>query len=427
MKLDLTNVRTFLEDGEIDQHVRKSLASLNKVMNKSGEGSDFLGWYDIPLAEDYSLGGYTLDEIHQVANEIREKDGTLVCVGIGGSYLGHKMVIEALRPYTDRILYAGHNISADHLQHVLDVIDQREEVYINPISKSGTTTEPGIAFRVLRDWLENRYGKSALSERIIATTDTESGALRELADQEGLRTFPVPGNVGGRYSVLTPVGLFPIATAGIDIDALLDGASEMAKQCTKQDESNPALQYAALRSTLYKYGKAIEILSTFSPRLQYFAEWWKQLAGESEGKDGKGLFPASAVFSTDLHSLGQWIQDGPRNIIETFLIVENSMESIHIKEKSQNADNLNYLAGKSFDEINRKAYEGTAKAHTDGDVPNLTISIDSLTEQSLGGLIFFFEMAVAITGYELAVNPFDQPGVEAYKTNMFRLLGKPGV
>lgn len=427
MKLDISNVYPFLDESTVDKEVDNAKSSLNTVLQKSGAGSDFLGWLDIPHKSDFSLGGYTLDQIQDVAREILEKDATLVCIGIGGSYLGHRMAIEALKPYSDRILFAGQNISADHLQHILDVIGEREEVYLNPISKSGTTTEPGIAFRVLRKWLENRYGEKEAGTRIIATTDAEQGALRDLANARGLRTFPVPGSVGGRYSVLTPVGLFPIAAAGIDIVQLLNGAKASAQRCTQPDSENPALQYAAIRAALLNGDKAIEILSTFNPRMRYFAEWWKQLTGESEGKQGTGLFPASAVFSTDLHSLGQWIQEGTRNIFETFLIVENTDAQITLESAGQNADNLNYLAGKSFDEINQKAYEGTAQAHTDGGVPNLTVSVDRITEQALGELIFFFEMTVAITGYQMGVNPFNQPGVEAYKTNMFRLLGKPGV
>ncbi len=427
MKLDLSNIYPFLVESDIDQSLSEAVNSLKKATEKTGEGSDFLGWRDIPFSDDFSLGGYKVADIKAVADEIREKDATLVCIGIGGSYLGHKAVIEALRPYTDKILYAGQNISSDHLKHILDIIDERENVYLNPISKSGTTTEPGIAFRVLRKWMEDHYNEKEAARRIVATTDANKGALRDLADSKGYRTFPIPDNVGGRFSVLTPVGLFPIATAGVNIDKLLQGAKSMAEICVKPDENNPSLKYAVIRHELYKMGKAIEILSTFTPRLQYFTEWWKQLAGESEGKDGKGLFPASAVFSTDLHSLGQWIQDGERNLFETFLTVERSDHEILIEEAEENADNLNYLAGKSFDEINQRAYEGTAEAHTDGNVPNLTITVGSLSEKTMGELIFFFEMAVAITGYQMGVNPFNQPGVEAYKTNMFRLLGKPGV
>ncbi|MCF7804295.1 MAG: glucose-6-phosphate isomerase [Candidatus Marinimicrobia bacterium] len=422
LTLDFSNIYPFIPENELEEFTEKTRPAFNTVLNKSGAGNDFLGWLDLPQQDPG-----TLERIREIAGKIQNKDATLVCIGIGGSYLGHKSVIEALRPHTDRILYAGQNISADHLQHILDVIEERQEVYLNPISKSGTTTEPGIAFRVLRKWHESRYGEQGSASRIVATTDSSKGALRELSDQKGYQTFVIPDDVGGRYSVLTPVGLFPIATAGIDIEQLLTGADAMRKNATVDSMDNPSLRYAAVRAALYEQDKAIEILSTFEPRLQYFTEWWKQLAGESEGKDREGLFPASAVFSTDLHSLGQWIQDGPRNIMETFLTVANSDNAITIEESDENADNLNYLAGKSFDEINEKAYQGTAQAHTDGGVPNLIVSVDSLSEQSVGALIYFFEMAVAITGYRMGVNPLNQPGVEAYKTNMFRLLGKPGV
>lgn len=422
MKIDLSNIYPFVGKSEIDQYTDQTKPALRKVLESTGEGNDFLGWLDLPNQGDTELA-----PIEEVAAEIREKNATLVCIGIGGSYLGHKSVIEALRPYTDRILFAGQNISSDHLHYLIDIIDQRDEVYLNPISKSGTTTEPGIAFRILRKWLEERYGGDAAANRIIATTDKSKGALRTLADERGYRSFAIPDDVGGRYSVLTPVGLFPIAAAGIDIRNLLAGARAMMDIATDVTSENPVLQYAAIRTTLYQRGKAIEILSTFHPQLRYFTEWWKQLAGESEGKDGKGLFPASAVFSTDLHSLGQWLQDGPANILETFLTVGQSDHTLRLDSLEDNADNLNYLAGKTFDEINNKAYQGTAQAHTDGDVPNLTVSIDSLTAETLGELIFFFEVTVATTGYQIGVNPFNQPGVERYKTNMFRLLGKPGV
>jgi len=422
LELDFSKIHPFISEDDIEELTEKTRPALETVLERSGPGSDFLGWLDLPKQNADLLRG-----IQGAADEILDRDATLVCIGIGGSYLGHKSVIEALSPHSDRILYAGQNISADHLQYILDIIGERDEVYLNPISKSGTTTEPGIAFRVLRKWHEGRYGEDGSASRIIATTDSSKGALRELSDQKGYRTFVIPDDVGGRYSVLTPVGLVPIASAGISIKDLLAGANEMRKGATVDSLENPSLRYAAVRSALYDQGKAIEILSTFNPRLQYFAEWWKQLSGESEGKEGKGLFPASAVFSTDLHSLGQWIQDGPRNIMETFLMVKNSDNTIVIEQSDENADNLNYLAGKSFDKINEKAYQGTAQAHTDGGVPNLTISVDNLSEESIGELIYFFEMAVAITGYRMGVNPFNQPGVETYKTNMFRLLGKPDV
>lgn len=422
LQLDFANIYPFIEENAFEKIGEQTRPALRTVLDRSGPGKEYLGWLDLPQQEPG-----TLERIQEVASGIREKDATLICIGIGGSYLGHKSVIEALQPYTDSVLYAGQNISADHLQHILDIIDEREEVYLNPISKSGTTTEPGIAFRVLRKWHEERYGEQGSASRIIATTDSSKGALRELSDQKGYQTFAIPDDVGGRYSVLTPVGLFPIAAAGIDIKALLGGAGAMRKQATSDSPENPSLRYAAVRNSLYEQGKAIEILSTFNPRLQYFTEWWKQLAGESEGKDRKGLFPASAVLSTDLHSLGQWIQDGPRTIFETFLTVKNSDHTITIEASNENADNLNYLAGKDFDAINEKAYQGTAQAHTDGGVPNLTVSVDKLSEETVGELIYFLEMAVAITGYRMDVNPFNQPGVEAYKTNMFRLLGKPGV
>ncbi len=372
---------------------------------------------DLPLQNPEDL-----EPLSRVAEEIKTSGDLLVCVGIGGSYLGAKAVISSLFPENDRIRFAGHHLSPLELSRLLKELE-KTDFYINVISKSGTTIEPGVAFRFLKQLAEKKYGKEA-SKRIIATTDASKGALRKLSEQEGYRTFTIPDTVGGRFSVLTPVGLLPILAAGGDLKNILKGAMAGYKQGSLDDRQNPAFRYARNRKILWKNGKAIEILASFEPRIHYVAEWWKQLFGESEGKEGKGLYPASADFTTDLHSLGQWIQEGSRNIFETFLVIDHYDTDLAVEKDVQNPDNLNYLTGKKLSWINRKAYEGTRQAHEEGGVPVSTFYLERLDEENLFELLVIFEFAIAIYGYTLGVNPFDQPGVEAYKKNMFRLLGK---
>ncbi|MDE6101061.1 MAG: glucose-6-phosphate isomerase, partial [Paramuribaculum sp.] len=366
---------------------------------------------------------------------LQDKCEIVVCIGIGGSYLGAKAVIEALsdsfaayrhEPKSTKVIFAGQNIGEDYLYELLDYLaDKKFGIIV--ISKSGTTTEPAIAFRLLKNHLEQRVGKQGAAERIVAITDASRGALRQMADEEGYKTFVIPDNVGGRFSVLTPVGLLPIAVAGYDIKALVDGARAMQAACTADDyESNPALSYAATRNALYRAGKKIEILVNYNPKLHFFGEWWKQLYGESEGKDGKGIFPAAVDNSTDLHSMGQWIQDGERTIFETVVSVAAPDHEVVIPTDNANLDGLNFLAGKRVDNVNKMAEIGTRIAHIDGKVPNLLVTIPALREEYLGQLIYFFEKSCGISGYLLGVNPFNQPGVEDYKRNMFALLEKPG-
>ncbi|MBN1542684.1 glucose-6-phosphate isomerase [candidate division KSB1 bacterium] len=390
-------------------------------------GNDFLGWRDLPIDPDR----VEIERIKQEAQRIRTEVDRFVVIGIGGSYLGARAAIEFLIPPFSQpqpqMLYFGHHLGSDYGAGFLELLDSGTTC-INVISKSGTTTEPAIAFRLALDRLNRRSDAKTLKKRIIATTDPRHGHLRRLAEAQGWTTFAIPPDVGGRFSVLTPVGLLPIAVAGFDIDALLAGARDMALLCQESMDpgKNPALRYAALRTLLYESGKHVEILSTFDPALHYMAEWWKQLFGESEGKDGKGLFPASAHLTTDLHSLGQYIQDGSRILFETFLWLEETRETLVIPESTQDADDLNYLAGRSLDAVNYQAYRGTALAHSDGGVPVITLGLKRRDEYTLGALYYFFEYTVAISGLLLGVNPFDQPGVEAYKKNMFALLGKPG-
>ncbi len=389
----------------------------------SGPGNDFLGW----LESEVIMPATQLAEIASASEELREQAEVMVVVGIGGSYLGARTVIEALRaPGGPEVWYAGQTLSADYTAHLLAALRERR-FCINVVSKSGTTTEPAIAFRLLRAQLEAQVGKANARKLIVATTDPAAGALRQMANEEGYRSFPIPANVGGRYSVFTAVGLLPIAYAGVDVAALLNGAMACARACgTPELAQNPAYTYAVVRNLLYGQGKAIELLATFEPRLHYLAEWWKQLYGESEGKRGMGIFPASVEFTTDLHSMGQWIQDGRRAIFETFVDIAGGLPEVRIPGDPVNADELNYLADRTVDDVNRRAFEGTALAHRDGGVPNMTISLPELSAGPLGALLYFFEKACAISGYLLGVNPFNQPGVEAYKKNMFALLNKPG-
>ena len=406
-------------------------AALNTVNKGTGAGNDFLGWLDLPARTDEAL----IADIEASAKNLRENCEAVVCIGIGGSYLGAKAVIEALAEPFDslrpgakgqpKILFAGHNIGEDYLYDLQKYLEGKDFGII-VISKSGTTTEPAIAFRLLREQLEKAVGRTEAARRIVAITDAKRGALRTLANDEGYKTFVIEDAVGGRFSVLSPVGLLPIAVAGYSIRRLLDGARRMQERTAEAGADNVALTYAAARNLLYRSGKKIEILVNYNPRLHFFAEWWKQLYGESEGKDHKGIFPAAVDNSTDLHSMGQWIQDGERTIFETVLTVKNVEHQVVIPSDEANLDGLNYIAGKRVDEVNKMAELGTRIAHVDGGVPNLVVEIDRVDENALGQLIYFFEKACGISGYLLYVNPFNQPGVEAYKRNMFALLAKPG-
>ncbi len=400
---------------------------------KTGLGNDFLGWVDLP--ENYDKEEFA--RIKKAAEKIQSDSDVLVVIGIGGSYLGARAAIECLghsfrnnltkeERKTPEIYFAGNNISSTYLMDLLDVIKDKD-VSLNVISKSGTTTEPAIAFRVLKEFLENKYGKEEAAKRIYATTDAKKGALKQVSDEEGYETFIIPDDVGGRFSVLTPVGLLPIAVAGIDIDAMMKGANDARVDYSVSDlNKNDCYQYAAVRNILHRKGKDIELLVNYEPSLHFVSEWWKQLYGESEGKDQKGIFPASVDFSTDLHSMGQYVQDGKRILFETVLNVEKPRRVLNLKEEANDLDGLNYLSGKTLDFVNEKAFQGTLLAHTDGQVPNLLINIPTLDEYNFGYLVYFFEKACGISGYLLGVNPFNQPGVEAYKKNMFALLGKPG-
>jgi glucose-6-phosphate isomerase len=431
IKLHIDYLKDFIHPEEIYHFQEEMNIHLRSILEKTGQGNDFLGWVDLPE----ELDEHMLTQVKECAAGLSTQSDVVVVTGIGGSYLGARAVIDALNhqfatllPGNDPlILYAGHNIGEDYLSELIEVLDKKEYSVI-VISKSGTTTEPAIAFRILKNHLEQKYGKEAAVRRITAITDKEKGALKELADKEGYQTFIVPDDVGGRYSVLTPVGLLPIATAGFDIDMLAEGAKDMRRLILedKDIQSNPAMLYAASRNALYRTGKTTEIMVSYLPNLFYMTEWWKQLYGESEGKENKGIFPAGVNFTTDLHSMGQYIQEGLRNIFETVISVEKTRHQLHIPEDNDNADKLNYLSGRNIDEVNKMAELGTLIAHVDGGVPNIRINIPEVNEYFLGQLIYFFEMGCALSGYTLSVNPFDQPGVEAYKNNMFALLGKPG-
>ncbi|WP_100400084.1 glucose-6-phosphate isomerase [Bacillus sp. FJAT-44742] len=433
LNLDYSNALEFVREEEISQLQGAVTQAHEALHNKTGAGNDFLGWVDLPA--DYDKGEFS--RIQQAADKISEDSDVLIVIGIGGSYLGAKAALESLHhtfrnqlPKEQRkgpeIYFAGHHISPSYVNDLLHIIEGKD-VSLNVISKSGTTTEPAIAFRIFREWLENKYGKEEAASRIYATTDREKGALKTLASEEGFESFVVPDDVGGRYSVLTAVGLLPIAASGLDIESMMKGAADARKALSTDSlEKNEAYQYAALRHALYQKGNTIELLVNYEPRLQYVSEWWKQLFGESEGKDGKGLFPASVNFSTDLHSMGQYVQDGRRHLFETVLQIEEPGNDITLKENKSDLDGLNYLSGETMNFVNKKAFEGTLLAHTDGKVPNLIVTIPEMNEYHFGYLVYFFEKACAISGYLLGVNPFDQPGVEDYKKNMFALLGKPG-
>ena len=430
MKIELSHLEPFLGKDAILSAETKIAATYNTIYNKTGEGNDFLGWVNLPSELDETL----ISDIEQTAKDLRSKSDVFVVIGIGGSYLGARAVIEALSnhfaPLADQkplIVYAGHNMSEDYLSELIEVLDKKD-YSLAVISKSGTTTEPAIAFRILKQHIINKYGEKEAASRIIAITDKAKGALKQLANVKGYKTYVVPDDVGGRFSVLTPVGLLPIAVAGIDIRQLIKGAAEMEKMCKANPtlNGNPVSEYAVVRQALYDMGKTNEIMVNYEPRLVYFSEWWKQLFGESHGKDGKGIFPASVTFSTDLHSMGQYIQDGLRNIFETVISVENSNHELRIPNEAEDLDQLNYIAGKRISEVNHKAELGTILAHVDGGVPNIRIVIPEISAKVLGELVYFFEMSCALSGYTLGVNPFNQPGVEAYKKNMFALLGKKG-
>lgn len=422
MKVDFSNVKL----DNIEKYEERALAAFDSLIKKDGEGNDFLGWIDRPV--DYDKDEF--ERIKKASQRIRENSDVLVSIGIGGSYLGIKAVDVACDSYFNskrdtEIIYAGNQISGQYLSELLDYLKDKD-YSLNVISKSGTTTEPAIAFRILKEALEEKYGKEEAKIRIFATTDRKKGALKELADAEGYESFVVPDDIGGRFSVISAVGLLPLAVAGIDIDEFMKGFVDGREKYTINSSQNDAIKYAAVRNMLHEEGKDIEILVNYEPKLAYVAEWWKQLYGESEGKDGKGIFPASVSNTTDLHSMGQMIQDGKRNLFETVIEVENVEKDLVIKEDEKNLDGLNYLAGKTMSYVNKQAMEGTTMAHVEGGVPNIRLVMERINERKLAELFYFFEIAVGVSGYMLGVNPFNQPGVEDYKKAMFKLLGKPG-
>ncbi len=430
---DYSKASGFIGSHEVDSMKKQAEDAKALLVSKTGAGNDFLGWIDLP--ENYDKDEFA--RIKKAAAKIKSDSDVLLVIGIGGSYLGARAAIEFLRHSfynklskeqrkTPEIYFVGNSISSTYIRHLMDVIGDRD-FSINMISKSGTTTEPAIAFRVFKKMLEDKYGKAEAAKRIYATTDKARGSLKKVADEEGYEEFVVPDDVGGRFSVLTAVGLLPIAVSGADIDKLMEGARSARKNALEADfADNDALKYAAVRNILLRKGKQIEILANYEPAVHYVSEWWKQLYGESEGKDQKGIFPASVDLTTDLHSMGQFIQDGSRNLFETVINIEKSREEIILEKEPVDLDGLNYLAGKSVDFVNKSAMNGTILAHTDGQVPNLMVNVPEVNEFYLGELFYFFEFACGVSGYMLGVNPFNQPGVESYKKNMFALLGKPG-
>lgn len=432
LKLNIKNLENFVRQEEIDAILPEVVAAQDTLNNANGKGNDFLGWVTLPTEIDDSM----IASIKHDAEEIASKAKIYVVIGIGGSYLGARAVIEALQTDLDvldkerknpYIIYAGHTLSEDYYSQLINVLNNYDYA-LTVISKSGTTTEPAVAFRILKNHIENKYGKEEAKSRIIAITDQRKGALHDIAVKEGYKMYVIPDNVGGRYSVLTPVGLLPIAVAGYDIEKLVKGACEMKAICTQHSSvmDNPALLYVAVRNILYRKGKKVEMMVTYEPSLKYIAEWWKQLYGESEGKDGKGILPHSVTFTTDLHSMGQYIQDGERIMFETVLNVEHSNTNVNIPYDDEDSDGLNYLQQRTITEINHAAVEGTTLAHVSGGVPVMKIEIPKIDETILGELIYMMEYACGVSGYMLDVNPFDQPGVEAYKRNMFHILGKKG-
>ena len=430
LKLNDKYIKNFVSEEELKSMAPAVEAAHNKIVNKNGEGSDFLGWVDLPVNYDKE----EFDRIKKAAAKIKSDSKALVVIGIGSSYLGARAAVEFVKSQnynlvkkdTPNIYFSGNSISGNALSELVELVKD-VDFSVNVISKSGTTTEPAIAFRIFRELLIEKYGEEEAAKRIYVTTDKEKGTLKEFSDKAGYETFVVPDDVGGRYSVLTAVGLLPIAVAGIDIDKMMQGAADARNAYSVCDiEKNDCYKYAALRNILHKKGKAVELMVAYEPDFTMMNEWFKQLFGESEGKDGKGIFPASVICSTDLHSMGQYIQDGVRMLFETSVVFTSPKRQVEIKEDSVNADGLNFLAGKTMDFVNRKAYEGTILAHVDGGVPNICIECPEMNEYEFGYLVYFFEKACAVSGYILGVNPFNQPGVESYKKNMFALLGKPG-
>ena len=430
IKLNSDFASKFIRENDLKGLLSQVAAAHTAVEEKSGLGNDFLGWVDLPVSYDKE----EFARIKKAAAKIQSDTDVLLVIGIGGSYLGARAAIEflkgqnynRLRKGVPEVYFTGNSISGSALADIMEICEGKR-VSVNIISKSGTTTEPAVAFRVFRKMLEERYGETEAAKRIYCTTDKARGTLKQLADSKGYECFVVPDDVGGRFSVLTAVGLLPIAAAGCDIDKLMLGAAKAREDYSVNDiEKNPCYKYAALRNAFYRKGKAVELLVSYEPRFTMMAEWFKQLFGESEGKDNKGLFPASVIFSTDLHSMGQFVQDGARIMFETVVNIVDNGRDVYIEEEETNGDGLNFLAGKPMSFVNEKAFEGTVLAHTDGGVPNLVITVDKADEENLGRLIYFFEKACAISGYMLGVNPFDRPGVESYKKNMFALLGKPG-
>lgn len=427
------NAQKFIGDHEVESIKPAVLDAAKRLKEKTGDGKDFLGWIDLPVNYDKE----EFARIEKAAEKIRNDSDILFVIGIGGSYLGARAAIDFVKHsfYNDlpkekrkapQIYYVGNSMSGAYIEELIDLIGDKD-FSVNVISKSGTTTEAAVAFRVFRELTEKKYGKEGAAKRIYSTTDKARGALKTLSDEEGYECFVIPDDVGGRFSVLTAVGLLPIAASGADIDKLMEGAAHLREICLNNDFSeNPALRYAAIRNILYRKGKSVEILANYEPSLHFISEWWKQLYGESEGKDQKGIFPASVDLTTDLHSMGQFIQDGSRLMYETVLVVEKPRRDFTLKSAENDIDGLNYLSGKTMDYVNKCAMKGTIAAHVDGNVPTLLIEIPEQTEYHLGELFYFFEFAVGVSGYMLGINPFDQPGVEFYKANMFRLLGKPG-
>ena len=433
IKFDYSKAKSFFQEHELT-YLRDAVKLFHHTIHeKTGAGNDYLGWVDLPNEYDQD----EFSRIQKAANKIKSDSDILLVIGIGGSYLGARAAIEMLQNSffnitskeerkAPQVFFVGNNISSTYMHDLIELLKDKD-FSINVISKSGTTTEPAIAFRIFRKLLEEKYGAEEAKARIYATTDKARGALKTVADEKGYETFVIPDDVGGRYSVLTAVGLLPIAAAGLDIEQMMKGAQSALNEYNSSElEDNQAYQYAVVRNVLYSKGKTIEMLVNYEPSLQYFGEWWKQLFGESEGKDQKGIFPSSANFSTDLHSLGQYIQEGRRDLFETVINVESARHELTIELEDNDSDGLNYLAGKSVDFVNKKAFEGTILAHADGGVPSLVVNLPKLDEYTFGYTVYFFELACAMSGYLLGVNPFDQPGVEAYKKNMFALLGKPG-
>lgn len=431
LTLDIS--KAMLKPYELEYMAEQVKTAGRMLHGKKGAGSDFLGWVDLPVKYDKE----ELDRIIKTAEEIRNSSDVLVVIGIGGSYLGARAALEMLthsfynmlpksKRKTPAVYFLGNNISSTYMKHLFDAIEGME-VSTCVISKSGTTTEPAIAFRHMKAYMEEKYGREEAAKRIYAITDASKGALKKLTDTEGYQSFVIADDIGGRYSVLTPVGLLPLAAAGLDVQKMMEGAAAAWKEYSNENlMENECYKYAAVRNLQYRKSKAIEILISYEPSLQYFNEWWKQLYGESEGKDGKGIFPASMLFSTDLHSLGQFVQDGTRNLFETIINIEKPREEVTIINDKENLDGLNFISGQTMDYVNKQAYRGTMLAHNDGGVPISVLNVPELNEYYFGQMVYFFEKACAISGYLLGVNPFDQPGVEEYKKNMFALLGKPG-